>query len=53
MSVEMNMGQMVDDVRIAVNGRLPVGFFGRCGGMIPTQQEIAEAAKKLLLQEVH
>ena len=35
LSVEMNMGQMVDDVRLAVNGRVPVEFFGRTGGIIP------------------
>lgn len=39
MSVEMSMGQMVDDVRLAVNGRKPVEFFGRTGGIIPTPAE--------------
>ena len=39
-SVEMNMGQMVDDVRLAVNGRVPVEFFGRTGGIIPTPDEV-------------
>lgn len=38
--VEMSMGQMVDDVRLAVNGKVPVHFFGRTGGMIPTPAEI-------------
>jgi len=42
LSVEMNMGQMVDDVRLAVNGRAPVEFFGRTGGVIPTPQEVLE-----------
>ncbi len=36
----MNMGQMVDDVRLAVNGRRPVEFFGRTGGIIPTPAEV-------------
>ena len=36
----MNMGQMVDDVRLAVNGRVPVEFYGRTGGVIPTPAEI-------------
>jgi len=40
LSVEMNMGQMVDDVRLAVNGRAPVEFCGRAGGIIPTPAEI-------------
>lgn len=39
LTVEMNMGQMVDDVRLAVNGRKPVEFFGRAGGIIPTPLE--------------
>ena len=40
LSVEMNMGQMVDDVRLAVAGRRPVEFFGRTGGIIPTPSEV-------------
>ena len=40
LSVEMNMGQMVDDVRLAVAGRRPVEFFGRTGGVIPTPVEV-------------
>ncbi|HZK03604.1 MAG TPA: 3-methyl-2-oxobutanoate dehydrogenase subunit VorB [Bacteroidaceae bacterium] len=39
-SVELNAGQMVEDVRLAVEGKRPVGFFGRLGGMIPTPEEI-------------
>ena len=38
--VEMNMGQMVDDVKVATNCRKPVEFFGRTGGVIPTPAEI-------------
>lgn len=45
--VEMSMGQMVDDVRLAVNGTCPVHFYGRTGGMIPTPSEILEEIKKL------
>ncbi len=44
--VEMNHGQMVEDVRLAVNGKKPVHFFGRSGGMIPSPQEILSAIKK-------
>ncbi len=38
--VEMNMGQMVDDVRLAVECALPVHFFGHTGGVVPTPEEI-------------
>ena len=40
LTVEMSLGQMVDDVRIAVNGQCPVRFFGRTGGMIPGVREV-------------
>jgi 2-oxoglutarate ferredoxin oxidoreductase subunit alpha len=40
--VEMNAGQMVEDVRLAVEGRVPVSFHGRMGGIIPSPEEIAE-----------
>ena len=39
-SVEMNAGQMVEDVKLAVCGQKPVLFYGRMGGIIPTPQEI-------------
>lgn len=45
--VEMSMGQMVDDVRLAANGRCPVSFYGRTGGMIPSPQEILESIEKM------
>ncbi|HHU07939.1 MAG TPA: 3-methyl-2-oxobutanoate dehydrogenase subunit VorB [Clostridiaceae bacterium] len=47
-TVEMNTGQMIDDVRIAVKGARPVSFVGSAGGIIPTPYEVAEAAKKAL-----
>lgn len=40
--VEMSAGQMVEDVRLAVNGRAEVVFYGRMGGGIPTEKEILE-----------
>jgi 2-oxoglutarate ferredoxin oxidoreductase subunit alpha len=40
LSVEMSEGQMVEDVRLAVNGRKPVHFYGRSGGMIPAPKDI-------------
>lgn len=42
LTVEMSMGQMVDDVRLVVAGRKPVEFYGRTGGMIPTPKEVYE-----------
>ncbi|MBB6215119.1 2-oxoglutarate ferredoxin oxidoreductase subunit alpha [Anaerosolibacter carboniphilus] len=48
LSVEMSMGQMIDDVKIASNGRLPVHFYGRSGGMIPTPDAIANKVKEIL-----
>lgn len=47
LSVEMNMGQMVDDVRLASAGRVPVEFFGRTGGIIPTPAEVLEQIETL------
>lgn len=46
-SVEMSMGQMVEDVRLAVNGKAPVYFFGRTGGIIPTPAEIVERVREI------
>jgi 2-oxoglutarate ferredoxin oxidoreductase subunit alpha len=40
LTVELNSGQMVEDVRLAVNGKANVEFYGRMGGMIPTPEEI-------------
>ncbi|MBN2557130.1 MAG: 3-methyl-2-oxobutanoate dehydrogenase subunit VorB [Clostridia bacterium] len=48
LSVELNAGQMVEDVRLAVNGRKPVHFYGRTGGILPTQNEILEEIKRIL-----
>ena len=42
LTVEMSMGQMVEDVQLAVNGAKPVRFFGRTGGMVPTAKEIKD-----------
>jgi 2-oxoglutarate ferredoxin oxidoreductase subunit alpha len=40
--VEMNAGQMVEDVALAVNGKRPVYFTGRMGGMVPTPEDVVE-----------
>lgn len=45
LSVEMNAGQMVEDIRLSVNGKKPVYFYGRQGGIVPTPEEILNAAK--------
>ena len=47
LSVEMSMGQMVDDVRLAVNGSVPVEFYGRTGGIIPTPKEVYDQIVRL------
>ena len=46
--VEMSLGQMIDDVRLAVEGQKPVKFAGVAGGLIPTVEDIVEAAKNAL-----
>ncbi|MBU2495831.1 MAG: 3-methyl-2-oxobutanoate dehydrogenase subunit beta, partial [Candidatus Omnitrophica bacterium] len=46
--VEMNLGQMVEDVRLAVEGASPVSFYGRPGGGVPTPEEILGVVKKLI-----
>ena len=43
-TVELSLGQMVEDVRLAVEGRCAVGFFGRAGGVVPTCSEVAAKA---------
>jgi len=47
-SVEMSMGQMVEDIRLAVNGRARVDLLSRTGGMLPTEDEILAICKKIL-----
>ncbi len=46
MSVELSAGQMIEDVKLAVNGKIPVNFFGRLGGIVPSPEEVFEAFKK-------
>ncbi|MGO1371482.1 MAG: 3-methyl-2-oxobutanoate dehydrogenase subunit VorB [Senegalia sp. (in: firmicutes)] len=47
LTVEMSTGQMIDDVKIAVNGKKPVYFYGRTGGMVPTPDAIVSEIKKI------
>ena len=51
-TVEMSTGQMIEDVRLAVEGKLPVHFYGRPGGMVPTPTEIAVKAIDILEGEL-
>jgi 2-oxoglutarate ferredoxin oxidoreductase subunit alpha len=50
LSVEMSMGQMIDDVKLAVSGRKPVHFYGRTGGMIPMPEDIVKKVQEILQQ---
>ncbi|MTI60808.1 MAG: 3-methyl-2-oxobutanoate dehydrogenase subunit VorB [Firmicutes bacterium] len=47
LTVEMSTGQMVEDVRLAVNGKNPVYFYGRTGGMVPSPEEILAEIEKI------
>ncbi|MHC4777017.1 MAG: 3-methyl-2-oxobutanoate dehydrogenase subunit VorB [Planctomycetota bacterium] len=47
-SVEMSMGQQVEDVKLAILGKVPVHFWGRTGGVVPSPDETAEAISKFL-----
>ncbi len=47
LSVEMSMGQMIDDIKLAINCSKPVEFFGRTGGVIPTPAEVLAEIKKV------
>ena len=45
--VEMSMGQMIDDVKLAVNGSCPVEFYGRTGGVVPSPAEVLKAIEEM------
>ncbi|KAA6352253.1 2-oxoglutarate oxidoreductase subunit KorA [termite gut metagenome] len=48
LSLELNAGQMVEDIRLAVNGKVRVEHFGRLGGIVPDPDEVVEAIKQKL-----
>lgn len=48
LSVEMSCGQMVYDVKLAANGRKPVDFYGRSGGMVPEPSDILKKVKAMI-----
>jgi 2-oxoglutarate ferredoxin oxidoreductase subunit alpha len=43
----MNSGQMLEDVRLAVKGRVPVEFYGRMGGVVPLPEEILHEIERI------
>ncbi len=47
-SIEMSMGQMVEDVERCIKGKRPVEWYGKCGGDVPTPEEIMEIIKERL-----
>ncbi|MDE6338256.1 MAG: 3-methyl-2-oxobutanoate dehydrogenase subunit VorB [Muribaculaceae bacterium] len=48
--VELNAGQMIEDVRLAVHDRLPVEHFGRMGGIIPSPEEVVKALEEKIVK---
>jgi len=50
LSVEMNAGQMIEDVRLAVEGKVPVMHYGRYGGMVHSPNEVLEAIEQKLMK---
>ncbi len=50
LSVELSAGQMVEDIRLAVNGKIPVEHYGRYGGMIHSPSEVLEAFEKIFIK---
>ncbi len=48
LNVEMSMGQMIEDVKMAVAEKVPVEFYGRVGGMVPTPGEVADKVRELV-----
>ena len=50
LTVELNAGQMVEDVRLAVECKVPVEHFGRLGGIVPDPDEVITALKEKLIK---
>lgn len=49
-SFELSNGQMLEDVRLAVHDRIPVKFYGRMGGNVPTAEECCEVIRKMAVE---
>jgi len=47
---ELNAGQMIEDVRLAIHDRIPTAHFGRMGGIVPNPQEVLDSLKKQLVK---
>ena len=52
LTVEMSAGQMLEDVRSAVEGKVPVHFYGRLGGMLPEPEDVLAALEDLVANEI-
>jgi 2-oxoglutarate ferredoxin oxidoreductase subunit alpha len=48
LGVEMSMGQMIYDVRLAAEGSRTIEFFGRAGGLVPSPDQVAERVRALV-----
>jgi len=48
LTVEMSMGQYVEDVKLYTHGKSEVSFYGRCGGMIPTEEDLLAEIRRIL-----
>ena len=53
MVVELSTGQLVEDVRLSVEGRCPVEFYGRSGGNVPSAEEVLQAVEAHLEVEAY
>lgn len=51
LSAELNAGQMVEDVRLAINGKVPVEHYGRTGGAVFTPDQVLEALKEKIINK--
>ena len=51
LTVEMSAGQMVEDVRLAVNGKVPVEYYGRMGGIVFSPEEVLDALKTKIVKK--
>jgi 2-oxoglutarate ferredoxin oxidoreductase subunit alpha len=49
LSIEMSAGQMVEDVMLSVNGKVPVYHFGRMGGIVTAPDEVVEFLKSKII----
>ncbi|HCX62811.1 MAG TPA: 3-methyl-2-oxobutanoate dehydrogenase subunit beta [Clostridiales bacterium] len=52
LDVEMNFSQMVDDIKVATNCKLPIFHYGRYGGVIPSEEEIVEEVERIIREEI-